>query len=291
MLARMKNILPLLILCLPFFAAGQDTLLFPGLLWDDTGYDALPAYPAETRGDAGNKKVDLRPYCPVVSDQCDQQSCVGITLCNALTIRWAVQCTDTNAQWIAIHRFSPSCIYNQIKEGNDCKAGAFLPKGLQLLKTRGVCTLATFPYDCGDCTRLPNARQRAEAKRYTIRSYKRVFLSGADSSTIINNTLYALDYENPVIVGMKITPNFLGLQNDTIWVPFPVGGGTEGHALVAVGYDEDAGTVTLFNSYGSDWGDGGFVQMTFRDFVKQVKYAAVMELGEWADKINCDKEP
>lgn len=287
----MKNILPLLILCLPFFAAGQDTLLFPGLLWDDAGYDALPQYPAETRSDAGNRNADLRPYCPAASDQCDQQSCVGIALCNALTIRWAVQCADTNAQWIANRRFSPACIYNQIREGNDCKAGAFLHKGLQLLKAQGVCTLKTFPYDCGNCTRRPNASQRAEAKRYTIRSYERIFPAGADSSTVINNTLYALDYENPVIIGMKITPNFQGVQNDTLWVPFPIGGGTEGHALVAVGYDQDAGTITLFNSYGSDWGNGGFIRMTFRDFVKQVKYAAVVTLGGWADTVHCDKAP
>lgn len=291
MLALMKNVLPLLVACLPFFAAAQDTLLFPGLLWDDAAYDALPRYPAETRGDAGSNKADLRRYCPEVSDQCDQQSCVGIALCNALIIRWAVQCADTaDDKWIAARRFSPAYIYNQIREGNDCRSGAFLHKGLHLLKTQGVCTLKSFPYDCNDCTRLPNPKQRAEAKRYTIRTFQSVFPSDADSSAIINNTLYALDYENPVVAGMKITPNFQGVRDgkDT-WEPFPVGGGTEGHALVVVGYDQDDGTITLFNSYGSDWGNEGFVRMTFRDFVKQVKYAVVVELGEWADKQNCGK--
>ncbi len=288
----MGKYLLLLILCLPFCAAAQDTLVLPGLLWEDAGYNNLPQYPAETRGGIVNKKVDLRPYCPAVSDQCDQQSCVGIALGNALTIRWAVHCNDTNTQWIATRRFSPAYIYNQIKEGKDCQSGAYLHKGLQMLKTQGICLLKTFPYDCNDCNRQPNTRQRAEAKKYTIRSYERVFPLDADSSTIINNTLYALDYENPLIVGMMITPNFQGLHDGTDrWKPFPVGGGTEGHALVAVGYDEDAGMITLFNSYGSDWGKSGFIRMTFGDFVKQVKYAAVVELGEWADKENCPKEP
>lgn len=288
----MKNILSVLVLCLPFCAAAQDTRLWPGLLWNDAGYDSLPQYPAENRGDAGNRKIDLSRFCPVVSDQCDQQSCVGITLCNTLTIRWAVHCDNTDSLWIATRRFSPAYIYNQIKEGEDCRSGAYLHKGLLLLKTQGVCLLKTFPYNCNDCNRRPNTKQRAEAKRYTIRSYERVFPLKADSSTIINNILYALDYENPIIIGLMITPNFQGVRDGKDrWEPFPAGGGTEGHALVAVGYDEDAGTITLFNSYGSDWGKGGFVRMTFGDFVKQVKYAAVVELGNWADKENCGKEP
>lgn len=277
----MKHIL--LLLLIPFLAGAQTDTIPPaaGLLWEDSVYQTLPVYPAGERGGAIPARTDLSRWCPVPGDQAGQHACVGFALANAMTILWAQQTRTTDARRIADMRFSPAFLYNQAKQTGDCRSGAYLDRALKIALEQGVCLLKTFPYKPDDCARRPDARQQKEAARYRIDSLQR-FPLNASPDDMLRHTLHALSFQNPVVVGMRITPNFYGVtKGQERWKPFPVGGGSEGHALVAVGYDEQTKTITLFNSHGSDWGVGGFVKMTYDDYARQVRYGVVLFRDAW----------
>lgn len=272
----MKHLFPFLLI--PFLAEAQTDSIPPasGLLWGDSLYQTLPIYPADERGGAIPDRIDLSRWCPPPGDQAGQHSCVGFALANAMTILWAQQTGTTDARQIAGMRFSPAFLYNQAKQNADCHSGAYLDKALKIAREQGVCLLKTFPYKSDDCSRLPDARQKKEAARFRIDSIQR-FPLDASPDDMLRRTLNALSFRNPVVVGMRITPNFYGVaKGQERWKPFPVGGGSEGHALVVVGYDEQSQTITLFNSHGSDWGVGGFVKMTYDDYARQVRYGVVL---------------
>ncbi|MFN0014223.1 MAG: C1 family peptidase [Saprospiraceae bacterium] len=265
-------------LLLPFFVRSNTDSLPPdsGLLWSDSSYLQIPVYALGDRGDLAKDHVDLSHWCPAPGDQSGQQACVGFAVANAMSILWATSKPGAGRKREGQHRFSPAFIYNQIKINSDCRSGAYLDQALKLAREQGVCSLKSFPFDSNNCTRQPTARQRKEASRYRIESLQRFPLDAAPDS-ILRWTKYALSFNNPVVVGLRVTPNFYGVaKGQERWKPFPVGGGSQGHALVVVGYDLREQTVTLFNSHGSEWGKGGFVKMAFDDYARQVRYGVVL---------------
>ena len=57
----------------------------------------------------------------------------------------------------------------------------------------------------------------------------------------------------------------------------------EGHAMVVVGYNHFNKEFELMNSWGPDWGDGGFIKVKYDDFLKRciIAYQITMaEVGE-----------
>lgn len=275
----MKYALLLLISLIPPALQGQDPFdRDPGLLFNDSAILRLPEYPAGERSREPGQNVDLSANCPTPGNQCEQSSCVGWAICYALTIRWAWEQNITDQTIIDQYLFSPSYIFNQIKEGRDCKSGAYLHKGLDLIRTQGVSLFTEFPYLCSDCSQLPDEKQMIAAGIHKITGSERVFGPGEADDFALLKLLYALDWHNPVIVGMIITPDFHTLKKGNgPWRPSPAGGDLAGHALVVVGYDEDTRMLTLFNSFGPDWGDDGFIKMSFDYFLRQAKYGVILK--------------
>ena len=257
----------------------------PGLLWEDRSYERLDLYPVEVRGGLQGRKVNLTSYCPTPHDQCDQLSCVGWAIAQAMTIRWAKQSNKTDRSWIDAHLLSPAFIYNQkqIRAGQPCTSGAYLIKALEFVAKQGVCFFNTMPYECCCCEKQPDKAQQMEAAQNKITAFQRLYRLSDSPEIRLANTLTALDKGNPVIVAINITPDFKQIaRGQKTWSPNRealLGGNAEGHALVAVGYDENAAVVTLFNSYGSDWADGGFVDMSFEEFKTQARYGIVVSIG------------
>ena len=242
------------------FAAAQDVLP-PGLLWDDASYDALPPYSVRERVGTDREK-SLLSYCPKAGNQCDQNSCVAWAISYAMTIRLAIQCRKTDQLWITDHFFSPAFIYNQAKAAVPCDTGAYLKKALELVSVQGVCFERSFPYECQNCTKMPGSPQRQEASLYKITAAQRLFRSNESDKNKIDSTLTALSNDNPVLVALKDPV-------DT----------TAGHALVVIGYDENAKTFTLLNSYGEGWGSSGCFKLSFAEFARRARYGILLSMG------------
>lgn len=258
-----------------------------GLIFDDEVYDTLsqlPTYDGSKDLDLP-RQVDLSPYCPAVRNQGDIFSCVGWAVgYGALTIRRAIRENWTDKSTITANAYSALFIYNQIREGH-CRQGSSLSRAMELLRTRGDCPARAFDFNVEDCDKQPSSTLLQMAQRDTISDYLTLFGRQDAAQTKIWKVKRALAQREPVIIGMAIRQNFYQLNQAKFWWPDigntnPAGG----HAMTVVGYDDEVGAFLIFNSWGPNWGDRGFIRIKYEDFAEYCKYAYILigELGATA---------
>jgi hypothetical protein len=270
----MKRIILLSILCCMALLASSQ-----GLLLEDESYTNIPELaPLEGTKDADlPKHVDLSQYCPEVRNQGDIYSCVGWAVgYGALTIKKAIQHQWTDKNKITAQAYSAMFIYNQIKQ-KSCRDGARITDALNLLQEQGDCLASQFDDDIEDCNRQPSDQLLAQINLDTISDYIAVFGLKATDKTKVSRTIRALARKEPIIVGMAVRQNFYQLHNAKYWWP-DIGNTTPagGHAMVVVGYDLQSGSFLLFNSWGKQWGDKGFIRIKFQHYAKFCKYAFII---------------
>jgi hypothetical protein len=115
------------------------------------------------------------------------------------------------------------------------------------------------------------------------RSHQRVFVhevTGRDNFTRINNLVHALNAGIPVPVGMA-WPYFRTVHNGYINTQDPIP--FSGHAVTLVGYRSPTGkiedVVFIFkNSWGPNWGQGGYGLVTYRYLVRNLHSAVLLEV-------------
>lgn len=219
--------------------------------------------------------VSLEAYCPTAGDQGELGTCVGFATAYSLrTIlyvkarREAGYTADPNA-----HIFSPSFVYEQIKSSDDviCKKGSYIADALELLQYAGVATLKTLPYQCG--ATISNEALN-EGAAFKILSCQKLFSSEElDLSYKILLTKKALSEGNPCLLGFKTAKSFKGKVTD-VWKQQPNDAEPTsiniGHAMCVVGYNDNkyGGAFRVLNSWGTGWGDKGFIWIPYSDFAK-----------------------
>lgn len=274
-------------LCLLFFLAfGASALaqqpedFASGLMLEDDTYDAQPRQAPEDGSKADlPAAVDLTPYCPEVRHQGYIFSCVGwATGYGALSIQRAILNNCTDKQVITRNAHSALFLYNQIKP-DDCDKGSRISDALSFLNTQGDCLARQFDFDVNDCAKEPDSSVSDQAKRYAIEDYLTLFGSKEKETEKVRRVKVALAKNKPVVIGMSVLRNFYELKNAQYWHPSlgntaPAGG----HALVVVGYDDRKEAFRLMNSWGKNWGDGGYIWVKYKDFGDFCKYAYVLYL-------------
>jgi len=226
-------------------------------------------------------RIDLSAYCPSVRNQGDVYSCVGWAVgYGALTIKKALKYEWQSQKKIDEQAYSAMFIYNQIKRG-DCSQGARISDALAFLRSQGDCLASHFDTNIEDCEMQPNDEMLAQIKLDTISDYLSLFPLDADDRQKSNSVMRALARQEPVIVGMAVRKNFYQLQGAKYWWP-ELGNTTPagGHAMVVVGYDLASASFLLYNSWGTDWGNDGFIRIKFSDFGRFCKYAFMIQLGQ-----------
>lgn len=210
--------------------------------------------------------IDLSSDFPPAGHQGNQGSCAAWAIAYALKTyqeqverRWGVDVTT--------HQFSPAFIYNlrygENPGSNEEDKGMSVSLGMDIVKNKGVCTLADMPYNQYNHTTRPNAAQQASARKYRSHSY--YMIPGNDVS-MIKSYLYN---GNPIIFQLPVYPDF-----DAIKASNPVYDSLSGtyrgdHAICIVGYDDNfvhgttRGAFKFINSWGirginSQWGIGGY---------------------------------
>ena len=259
--------------------AAQEA--FPGglLLDDEAVYDGLP----RLSRNPGLKTalpafVSLEAYCPEVRHQGDIYSCVGWAVgYGALSIQRAIynQCTDRNL--ITRQAHSAVFLFNQVT--TDCQKGARLSDAMAFLKEKGDCLAREFDLDVNDCDKLPAPDVAQRAKRFAIADYLTLFEPSEPYQTKVEQVKTALANKKAVVVGLQVRKNFYQLQQARFWWP-DLGNTTPagGHALVVVGYDDRAGAFRLFNSWGPNWGERGYIWIKYEHFAQHAKYGYVLQL-------------
>ena len=244
-------------------------------------YLKVPGPPPLARGDFTDipSQVSLRHFAPSPGDQGAQGSCVGWATAYASRTLISAKANNSSSRPQNQSKiYSPSYIYNQLSNG-DCDGGSLISDALELMKVGGVAPLSDFPYDHGNCTSLPTAAQRARASEFRIKGYNRLWGSGHNKHIA---TRRALATGHPVVIGMGVSNAFMRLgagdglyrpsrddiaASDDIDLAFETGY-LGGHAMAVIGYDDhhQGGAFELINSWGRQFGDGGYVWVTYDDF-------------------------
>lgn len=258
-----------------------------GLILDDDAFqqevELTPAFTNDGRR-AGemHSEFSLRPYCPKSKNQGEISSCIGWAMgYGALTISHAYRDNITDQDAITKNAFSALYLFNQSKMGS-CMDGASIPQTAKILKDKGDCSSKEFDSPKTDCNKEPDASLIEQSRQNAIKDYIALFNNSSKPKDKVLRTKRSIAEGKPVVVGMNIKESLKGLSaEDPIWHP----GGEDdkpmgGHALVVVGYSNASTTFDILNSWGPNWGDNGFFQMSFADFAAYASQGLQLILPE-----------
>jgi hypothetical protein len=282
-LLHKRHFIAVFLLIITAFAHAQRGT---GLAFDDAAYQKDKRQPrfSGAKFNGIPPSVSLRKYCPTAGDQRATNACVGWSVgYGALTICRAIQTGNTQIMGNQAH--SAAFVYNQIKQGDDCYAGASLSKAFEFINTMGNCTVQTFKNNQKNCNEKPDAKATTEAANFRIKDYATLF-SPTDSAAVkVLKTKQQIAAQNPVVIGLlidfifqsstKFEQNTWKVDSNSLNL-----GKNSGHSMIVVSYNDTLQAFELMNSWGNNWGDKGFVWVGYKDFSKAVKYGFVMTLDE-----------
>lgn len=270
----MRNVLIWLLCFTPLFLVAQ-TQRATGEVFDPEFYNTLPLKAKVSSRSVFPPSVSLEKYCPTPGDQGDFGTCAAWSSAYHLrTIMEAKRKGVTDRAAINRMAYSPTWVYELLKDTLDmnCDGGIMTAKSLLVFKEYGVPTHAKLPYTCLDGTQeerfteldamLPDA---AAAK---IRDLQILFFAkeGVDPNEKIQAIKKVLVEGSPVLVSHTLLKSFG--PSKIVWRTAPGEGMADehgSHAMVIVGYDDEkfGGSFRYLNSWGTGWGDGGFIWVPY----------------------------
>lgn len=203
--------------------------------------------------------VDMRAQCSPIVDQGHLGSCTANAIASGLREFLLLQSGQE------LTRLSRLFLYwheRDIEHTVDEDSGAMLRDGMRVLQKIGVCPEADYPYEISHFTDRPSTQAEQDASTYKISEYHRV--------ANIQLLKAALAGGLPVVIGFKVYESFESqetAQTGIVQIPDPtmeqlLGG----HAVLAVGYEDEKNHVIIRNSWGEKWGDQGYCYFPYELF-------------------------
>ena len=257
-----------------------------GINFDTEKYKSLPGYePAINQGFANMtlpSKISYRSYCPPIQSQGQVSTCVGWATSYALlSTQQNILMGETNYYRKQIRVMDPHFVYALIRDFSDtwCQNGTIMSDAMDVLLDYGSKPQFTPPWLTCNATTEFSPFSMAIASMYSIKDYYTL----QDTSNLVSTLKFALNDKKPVAIGMNVTKSF---ANGTAiiygkWSPTASEQVEGGHAMCIIGYDDTkyGGSFEVMNSYGSDFGDNGFVWITYKDMKKFMQEAYLLELN------------
>lgn len=170
---------------------------------------------------------------------------------------------------------------NSTDAQGDADEGFSLNEVVLALRTYGVPLQASMPNRFGRA--IAAIEDPAPAIIDEARTHQRVFvlpIPGRTTGTAINNIVHALNAGIPIPIGIE-WPHYRSLRNGSLIDQKPLEGG--GHAVTLVGYhcatNRLDDVVFIFkNSWGPDWGQGGYGTVTYGYLQKHLHSAVLLEV-------------
>lgn len=200
-------------------------------------------------------KLTLRPFMPPVYDQGQLGSCTANASGAAMEFLAIMAKKDYMPSRLFIY-YNERAIEGTIGED----AGAEIRDGIKALNKKGVCDETAWPYDIDQFTIKPTPTAFKAALKHKISRYERV-----DPSSI-TNIRAAIGSGCPVIFGFTVYESFESAKvakTGIVTMPRKAEKAIGGHAVLIVGYDHPNRRVIVRNSWGADWGQGGYFTMPY----------------------------
>jgi C1A family cysteine protease len=216
--------------------------------------------------------IDLRGQCPPVYDQGRINACTANVLAAAVAF--------SRAKHAQGGEFAPSRLfiyYNErvLQDQVPNDVGASLRDGIRTVKQQGVAPEALWTYDDTPATppggvfpadakavQKPTDAAFAAATLFEVLSYRRIRNDLAHMKACL-----AEGY--PFALGIQVYPSFMQAPKQQATVtPLPQPGETAlgGHAVLAVGYDDQKQWLICRNSWGPEQADGGYFYLPYAYF-------------------------
>lgn len=203
-----------------------------------------------------DRPTDLRVHCPGIYTQGSLGSCTA----NAIAAAYEFNEIKDNEKNI----FIPSRLFIYYNERNmegtvGYDSGAQLRDGIKSIHTIGVCPETECPYDINTFTVKPDKKCYEIAQQHKCTSYKRVRQDILHMKECISSG-------QPFVFGFSVYTSFESpevAKTGVMTMPAPDDKLLGGHAVMAVGYNDDNGVFIIRNSWGVEWGDNGYFYMPY----------------------------
>jgi C1A family cysteine protease len=207
---------------------------------------------------AGIKKsVDLSPWCSPIEDQGSLGSCTanaGVGIIEYYERRAFGQHLD--ASRLFLYKVTRRLLH---WTGD---TGAWLRTTMKAMVLFGIPPEEYYPYDITKFDDEPSAFSYAFAQNYQTINYYRLDRTNVSSTQLLDRVKNFLAAGYPSMFGFTVY-NF-GNDKGEFEFPGPGDAVQGGHAVVAVGYDDnrkigkEKGALKIRNSWGLSWGEGGY---------------------------------
>jgi len=225
------------------------------------------------------RSYNIKQYSPVPESQSPYPTCVGwATTFAACTITDSITVSRTDTVQITNNAFSPYYTYrnSKIPPVHFFEEGMQIYDALDFLKEKGA--VRRLPSEKAiPWINLPLALY-AGAKHFTISDYETLFkygntdYRGLTKERKVNPVRKSLSEKHPVVIAIRVYSSFDYAYGKDLWEPVRGDSFAGNHAMCVVGYDDDkyGGAFEIMNSWGTDWGNGGFIWIKYDDFAEYV---------------------
>jgi C1A family cysteine protease len=207
------------------------------------------------------KSVDLRVWCSPIEDQKDLGSCTanaGVGLLEYFQKRAHGKYLD--ASRLFLYKTTRNLL------GWTGDTGAYLRTTMKSMVLFGVPPEQYWPYYTKDFDNEPPAFCYSFAENYKTIKYFRLDCENYSPKKVLDEVKKYLAAKLPSMFGFSVYSSIPGLNEGTGDIPFPSSGDSllGGHAIVAVGYDDNKkigeckGALLIRNSWGTAWGENGY---------------------------------
>ncbi|OJU28602.1 MAG: hypothetical protein BGN92_09715 [Sphingobacteriales bacterium 41-5] len=236
--------------------------------------------------------ASVEQWCPTPGDQKQYGTCAAWTTAYGMaTILYAKTHNITDKATINKYAFSATHQYERIKQPGDntCQGGSSTIGGLFTIYKKGVALLSTVPYACN--VSISSAADQ-EALNYKFSNLNILYGNEELASQLKDASLIKSDQEKidlnkltissgyPIAISFTLPQSFQEVRSK-VWHSNPSETPAQwkhaSHAMVVVGYDDnvEGGAFKVLNSWGTGFGDNGFIWIRYPDFTKYIKYAAI----------------
>ena len=259
-----------------FTLYSEAQLYNTGLIFDDTKYNNAWVKPFSRHIDLNKipASYSLKNYCPRPGNQLQMNSSAAwATAWSALGILRAKQSNEINPDKIALNGLSPAFVMAYIKspDDEDCQKDLDLFEALNFIFSEPQ----ALHRDINDfCPSRKELNQDKKTLQLITGGFTKLIDNEMPPAQKIFTAKKSIAHNYPVVIGMYSPPSFQNAKS--FWQPAEYERGEyPGQALCIIGYDDKmyGGSFEVLNSWGSRWGNDGFMWIRYEDFVKFTKYA------------------